>query len=280
MQTINIENSINSGQVFLWEKKGEFWYGINGQDVLCVSKNGTISSYQNQKIDFFRKKDNFDLILSSISKDKKVREAIKKFPGLRILRQDPFQCLISFIISANNNITKIKNNLENMTKSYGKKVKYKNQEFFLFPKPKILAELKINEIKDLGVGYRAEFIKKAAEMVVFKKINFEFLKKISYKEAKKIIIDIPGVGDKVADCVMLFSLDKLDATPIDRWMIRILQKYYVKKFLIETKSITPKQYNMLHEKIVNYFGEYAGYAQQFLFKMERENYQKKWAVNP
>ena len=79
---------------------------------------------------------------------------------------------------------------------------------------------------------------------------------------------------------MLFSLDKLDATPIDRWMIRILQKYYVKKFLIETKSITPKQYNMLHEKIVNYFGEYAGYAQQFLFKMERENYQKKWAVNP
>ena len=84
----------------------------------------------------------------------------------------------------------------------------------------------------------------------------------------------------MADCVMLFSLDKLDATPIDRWMIRILQKYYVKKFLIETKSITPKQYNRLHEKIVNYFGEYAGYAQQFLFKMERENYQKKWAVNP
>ena len=280
MHTINVENSINSGQVFLWEKKDQFWYGINGQDVLCVSKNGAISSYKNQKIDFFRKKDNFGLVLSSISNDKKVREAIKKFPGLRILRQDPFQCLISFIISANNNITKIKNNLENMTKSYGKKVKYKNQEFFLFPKPKILAELKINEIKDLGVGYRAEFIKKAAEMVVFKKIDFEFLKKTNYKEAKKIIIEIPGVGDKVADCVMLFSLDKLDATPIDRWMIRILQKYYVKKFLIETKSITPKQYNMLHEKIVNYFGEYAGYAQQFLFKMERENYQKKWAVNP
>ena len=280
MHTINVENSINSGQVFLWEKKDQFWYGINGQDVLCVSKNGAISSYQNQRIDFFRKKDNFDLILLSISKDKKVREAIKKFPGLRILRQDPFQCLISFIISANNNITKIKNNLENMTKSYGKKVKYKNQEFFLFPKPKILAELKINEIKDLGVGYRAEFIKKAAEMVVFKKIDFEFLKKTNYKEARKIIIEIPGVGDKVADCVMLFSLDKLDATPIDRWMVRILQKYYFKKFLIETKSITPKQYNVLHEKIVNYFGEYAGYAQQFLFKMERENYQKKWAVNP
>ena len=280
MHTINVENSINSGQVFLWEKKDQFWYGINGQDVLCVSKNGVISSYKNQKIDFFRKKDNFDLILLSISKDKKVREAIKKFPGLRILRQDPFQCLISFIISANNNITKIKNNLENMTKSYGKKVKYKNQEFFLFPKPKTLAELKINEIKDLGVGYRAEFIKKAAEMVVLKQINFEFLKKISYEEAKKNIIEIPGVGDKVADCVMLFSLDKLDATPIDRWMIRILQKYYFKKFVVETKSITPKQYNMLHEKIVNYFGEYAGYAQQFLFKMERENYQKKWAVNP
>ncbi|PJB96239.1 MAG: DNA repair protein, partial [Nitrosopumilales archaeon CG_4_9_14_0_8_um_filter_34_10] len=91
-----------------------------------------------------------------------------------------------------------------------------------------------------------------------------------------MILTVPGIGNKVADCILLFSLDKIEAFPLDTWMIRILQKYYLEKFEIETKSITEKQYNILHEKIVKHFGPCAGYAQQFLFKMERENYQKKW----
>jgi N-glycosylase/DNA lyase len=91
-----------------------------------------------------------------------------------------------------------------------------------------------------------------------------------------MILTVPGVGNKVADCILLFSLEKTEAFPLDTWMIKILKKYYLEKFEIETKSITEKQYNILHEKIVKYFGPYAGYAQQFLFKMERENYQKKW----
>lgn len=102
------------------------------------------------------------------------------------------------------------------------------------------------------------------------------LKSSDYFDAKKKIRIIPGIGNKVADCILLFSLDKLESFPLDRWMIRILEKYYSKKFQIDTKTITEKQYDILHEKIVDYFGLYAGYAQQFLFKMERENYQKKW----
>ena len=102
------------------------------------------------------------------------------------------------------------------------------------------------------------------------------MKSSGYLEAKRKIRIIPGIGNKVADCILLFSLDKLESFPLDRWMIRILEKYYSKKFQIDTKTITEKQYDILHEKIVDYFGPYAGYAQQFLFKMERENYQKKW----
>lgn len=93
---------------------------------------------------------------------------------------------------------------------------------------------------------------------------------------KEAIQSVPGIGNKVADCVLLFSLDKLDAFPLDRWMLRILKKYYLDEFELKTKSITEKQYKILHEKIVDYFGPFAGYAQQFLFKMERENYQKRW----
>ncbi len=273
---INVENSINSGQVFLWKKNGDYWDGINGQDILRVNNNGIIKSYQNLKIDFFRKNDDIDDIIKSISKDKTVRKAVKKYLGLRILKQDPFQCLISFIISSNSNIQKIKTSLENISKKFGTKIEFENQEFFLFPKPGKLGKASINEIRSCGVGYRAKFIKEAANMIFSKEIDFESLKKSKYFETKKSICSIPGVGNKVADCVMLFSLNKLEAFPLDRWMIRILEKYYLNEFHLETKTITEKQYDILHEKIVNHFGPYAGYAQQFLFKMERDNYQKKW----
>jgi len=275
-QIINVENSINSGQVFLWKKNKEFWYGVNGNDVLKVDKNGNINSFQNFKVDFFRQNDNLEKIIKSISKDKTVKIAVKKFSGLRITRQDPFQCLISFIVSSNSNIPKIKSNLENISKKFGKKIKFYNQEFFLFPNPKKLAKASINEIASCGVGYRAKFIKEAAKITDLKKIDFDYLKKCDYQNAKENICQIPGVGNKVADCVLLFSLDKLEAVPLDRWIIRILEKYYNKKFEIKTKTITEKQYSILHKKIVNHFGPFAGYSQQFLFKMEREIYQKKW----
>jgi len=273
---INVENSINSGQVFLWRKNGGYWYGINGQDILRIDNSGSIKSYQNTKTDFFRKKDNMEKIIKSISKDNTTRKAVKKYLGLRILKQDPFQCLISFIVSSNSNIQKIKTSLENISRKFGTKVEFENQEFFLFPKPEKLAKASIIEIRNCGVGYRAKFIKEAANIIFLKKIDFESLKKSNYLETKERICSIPGVGNKVADCIMLFSLNKLESFPLDRWMIRILEKYFFNEFQLETKTITKKQYDILHEKIVNHFGPYAGYAQQFLFKMERENYQKKW----
>ena len=274
--SINIDNSINSGQVFLWEKNGTDWYGINGQDILKINKNGVIKSILNSKTNFFRKNDNMQEIIKSISKDETVKKSVKQYEGLRIFKQDPFQCMISFIISSNSNIQKIKNSLEKISKKFGKKVKIQNKEFFLFPKPEKLANASIEEIKKCGVGYRAPFIKQASKMIVLKKINFKYLEKCDYEEAKKNICVIPGIGNKVADCILLFSLNKLEAFPLDTWMIKILEKYYSNQFNIETKTITEKQYQILHEKIVNYFGPYCGYAQQFLFKMERENYNKKW----
>ena len=274
--SIDVDNSINSGQVFLWEKQGSDWYGIDGQNVLKINKNGVIKSIRNLKTDFFRKNDNMQEIIKSISKDKTVKKAVKEYEGLRLFRQDPFQCLISFIISSNSNIQKIKNSLEKTTKKFGKKVTIQNKEFFLFPEPEKLAKATIDEIKSCGVGYRAPFIKEAAKMVILKKIDFKYLEKCDYHEAKKNICLVPGIGNKVADCIMLFSLNKLESFPLDTWMIKILEKYYSKEFKIETKTITQKQYELLHEKIVNYFGPYCGYAQQYLFKMEREKNDKKW----
>lgn len=273
---INVDNSINSGQVFLWRNYNSNWYGVNGQDILKVAKSGNVKSYRNIRTDFFRKRDNIEKIIRSISRDKIARNAVKQYLGLRILEQDPFQCLISFIVSSNSNIQKIKTSLENISRKFGARVEFENQEFFLFPEPKKLAKASTSEIKSCGVGYRARFIKEAAIRTDLKRIDFEYLKECDYQKAKDEICLIPGVGNKVADCILLFSLNKLESFPLDRWMIRILEKYYSDKFQLETKTITEKQYGILHEKIINYFGPYAGYSQQFLFKMERENYKKKW----
>jgi len=273
---IDIDNSINSGQVFLWQKSKNYWYGIDGQNILKINQKGKIKSMQNMKTSFLRENDDIEKIIKSVSKDKTIKKAVKKYEGLRIFNQDPFQCMISFIISSNSNIQKIKSSLEKISRKFGKKVVIEDQEFFLFPKPEKIAKASISEIKTCGVGYRAPFIKEAAKMVTEKKINFEYLKNSNYDETKRNLRLIPGIGNKVADCIMLFSLNKLDAFPLDTWMIKILEKYYSKEFQIETKTITEKQYEILHEKIVDYFGPYCGFAQQFLFKMERENYEKKW----
>ena len=271
---IDVDISINSGQVFLWKKIEKNWFGINGQDVLKIDESGNINQYKNVEMDFFRNRDDIKKIIKSISRDATTKQSIIKYPGLRIIDQDPFQCLISFIVSSNSNIQKIKKNLENITIKFGRKIKFENREFFLFPSPKQIACASINEIFDCGVGYRAKYVKNAAEMMYSKEIKLEELRKASYEEAKIQLKNIPGVGNKVADCILLFSLDKLEAFPLDTWTIRILQKY--QKFEFDTKTITDKQYEKIHKKITNHFGPYAGYSQQFLFKMEREKHQKKW----
>lgn len=275
---INLEHSINSGQVFLWQKIDTKWYGINGTDVLSVDENEPqmVRSYQNQDYDLFRQDDNYDKIIKSISEDKIIRQAVKKFSGLRLLRQDPFQCYISFIVSSNSSIQNIRLTLQRISRKFGKKIKFDGIEFYLFPEAKKLANATKVELLSCGLGYRTEFVKGASAKVMEGQINFEHLKKSDYNVAKKSLLSVFGIGNKVADCIMLFSLEKPDAFPLDRWIIRSLQQYYPDKFSFEGKTLTDKKYQLFHELTNQYFGPYAGYSQQFLFKFIRESNQKKW----
>lgn len=274
---INLEYSINSGQVFLWEKFQNTWYGINGTDVISVTDSSNeVRSFSKNPIDIFRKKDNSQKIIQSISRDKIVKSAVNHYKGLRLLRQDPFQCYISFISSSNSNIQKIRFVLKNLCRKFGSKIRFDQREFFLFPQPETLAKAKKADLIKCGLGYRTKAVKEAASAVISGNIDFDYLKKTNYHLAKESLLKIFGVGNKIADCIMLFSLDKLDSFPLDRWMMRVLQKYYSNKFSIKTKTITEKTYEDLHNQIVEHFGPYAGYSQQFLFKMERDLNEKKW----
>ena len=225
---------------------------------------------------FFRFDDDFQKIKKELERDNVIKKAINNFPGMRILRQDPFQCYISFIVSSNTNIPNIQTRLQKLSQRFGERKMIDGIEFFLFPKPEKLANASIADIAKCGLGYRTKYVKKASIAVDKGMINFSSLKKLDYHEARDSLCQVFGIGKKVADCILLFSLNKLEAVPLDRWVLRILQKYYSKEFQITTKTITEKTYDDLHDKIVDHFGKYAGYGQQFLFKNERDNFDKKW----
>ena len=271
---INLDDTINSGQVFLWKKFDSKWYGVNGEKMLILEDKLDINCRNIHN--FFRFDDDFQKIKKQLSKDKVVKGAINNFPGMRILRQDPFQCYISFIVSSNSNIPNIQTRLQKLCKKFGEKKIIQGKEFFLFPESKKLASSSVADIAKCGLGYRSKYVKEASIAVNEGIIDFPSLKKLNYRDARDTLCQVFGIGRKVADCVLLFSLDKLEAVPLDRWVLRILQKYYSKEFQITTKSITDKTYDDLHNKIVEHFGKYAGYAQQFLFKNEREIFEKKW----
>ena len=272
---VNLDQTINSGQVFLWKKIGSKWYGIDGHKILVLQEFQKFDKNMKYELNFFRLDDNFRKISRDLKKDKIVKSALKLYPGLRLTRQNPFQCYISFITSSNSNIPNIQSRLQNLCRMFEKKRIVHGKDFFLFPEPSDLANASISEIQICGLGYRSKAVLNASMLVVDGKIDFELLKKMNYYEAKNELKQVFGIGNKVADCILLFSLEKLEAFPLDRWMLRVLKKYY-EKFQISTKTITEKTYDDLHERIVEHFGYYPGYAQQFLFKMEREAHEKKW----
>lgn len=275
--TLDLNFTINSGQVFLWNKIGDRWFGINGDEFLVITETFQIDSASKSVHRFFRQDDNLNKILSNISRDSLVGTTVKQFPGLRLIRQDPFQCYISFICSSNSSIQNIKNMLTRLCQKFGNKVEFENQQFSTFPSAKRLANATTKDLLSCGLGFRAKYVKDAVKAVNLGKIEFESLRKTDYKSALETLKTVRGIGNKIADCILLFSLDKLESFPIDRWTQRILQKYYPNIFdVMHGKSLTEKKHDSLHEKIVEYFGPYAGYSQQFLFKMERDLNKKKW----
>ena len=289
--TVDVAQTIDSGQVFLWDevkKDGSTkWYGINGQDILRIDVDGTVSAYRNgrwpkYKKDFFRSGDDINAVYKTLPVDSTMASALRRYPGLRIMRQDPFQCLISFIVSANSNISRIRTNLADIAQRFGRCTDVKGvKRFYTFPEPVALAGASVQDVQKCGVGYRAKYVVEAAGMIASNAICLDDIARMhSYDDAMDAMLAIPGVGNKVADCAMLFSLERADAFPLDRWMMRVLHQYYgdvinaagSAKGQPETPAhLTDKRYRMAHRRITEYFGPHAGYAQQLLFKMARDD---------
>ena len=274
---INIRETINSGQIFLWENYGNEWFVLDGDDIIMGKQTPfEVLTFSKRVKNFFRQDDNYVKILKEITKDKIVKKTSRYYPGLRITRQDPFQCCISFIVSSNSNIPNIRMRLQKLCRKFGTKVRFQKRDFFLFPEPKRLARATMQELNQCKLGYRSKYVLDTSRAIASGEIDLDELKKIKYEQAKESLLKLPGIGDKVADCIMLFSLEKLGAFPLDTWMLKILQKYYSDKFCIDKKTISKKRYEDVHQNVLEHFGRYAGYSQQFLYKMERDLNEKRW----
>lgn len=274
---MNPHQTLSSGQVFLWHKYGDFWYGVDGDAILRVDDAGNIvSSVSDMPPDFFRDADDISAIIKSLSHDRFLRDIIDRYPDMRITRQDFFQCVISFVVSSNSNIPRIRRNLQSICDTFGDTTHMDNMEFSTFPNPDVLASADISDIVSCGTGYRSRYILQVSAMLRDGFYSAAELRRMPYREARQILTRLPGVGNKVADCIMLFSLDFLEAVPMDRWLVRVLHTRY--GIGDGTTPGTDRAYDKLHDLAVRLLGPYAGYAQQYLFKMIREDSGKtlKW----
>lgn len=260
------------GQCFRWKREADGSYiGVFGRNILTVKKQENVVLFKGITQDgilktcmnyFDLERDYSNIKKQLCEKDEMMRIASGYGEGIRILRQEPWEMLISFILSAANNIPRISKIIENIAKEYGDSILYNQKEYHFFPTPEQLAKASIEDLRRLNLGFRDKYVYEATKMVLNGEINLEHVAMLELKDAKNELMRIPGVGAKVADCILLFSMNKLEAFPIDTWVKKVMAELYTNQ---DTKVKVISQYAAQN------FGQYAGIAQQYLFYYRREN---------
>lgn len=264
-------HTLECGQFFRWDKVGDWYYIMCFDTLTKIRQKGNTLHYitrPDKSSEFisqiFRLDDDLNRIIDEINKDDLIASAIKRYRGLKIMRQEPFECLISYVCSANSSIPNIKNKLNKMAELFGEEIELDGYIQHTFPKPDELASASLEQLKKRKIGYHSKYIKDVASAINSDDINLCELSKMSYRDARDKLLKVfrgKGVGEKVADCVCLFSLEKLEAFPVDIWVERIMREYY-----FGGKKPSKKEISQFAR---DYFGNYAGYAQQYLYHFRR-----------
>lgn len=276
-KSFELKDIFDCGQCFRWNKESDESYtGVFKQNVINVKKqgqdvyfkgicSGDIKNVVTYYFDLERDYENIKKTLSKV--DINMKTSIEYGKGIRILNQDLWETIISFIISANNNIPRIKGIIEKLSKTYGNEIIWNNNKYYTFPSVNQLKDVTIEQYRKLGLGFRDIRLYETTQMILNKEIDLEYLKK--EKDTLKVreeLLKLSGVGPKVADCILLFSeLKRFDVFPIDVWVRRVMNDLYIKEEN-EEKVSKKKIENLAKEK----FGNLSGIAQQYLFYWRRE----------
>lgn len=273
--SFNLEHIFECGQCFRWNKEEDGSYtGVFKNNVLNIKEENGKIKFQgicNGKIeevieDYFDFNTDYTKIKETLSKvDEYLEESIKFGNGIRILNQDLWEILISFIISANNNIPRIKGIIERISKQYGKEIIFRGKSYYTFPTVEELSKASVEDLRKLGLGFRDKRVHETTKLIKQGKIDLKQIEKIEdTNKIREILETLPGVGPKVADCILLFGLKRFEVFPIDVWVRRVMNDLYIKNE-DETKVNKKEIENLAKTK----YAELAGIAQQYLFYWRR-----------
>lgn len=273
---LNLDHTLVPGQSFRWHRdRHGRWTAVIHRKVIRVSREHNCIKYEAYPgdseealvRDYFRLEVDLSRLYDEFTRvDPRMAQIIERFKGLRVLRQDPEETLLSYICSTANSIPRISRAIEALSRIYGQPVAtLDGHDYYSFPTAADLAEASVNDLTELcGLGFRGINLKSVARQLAERPTGWwDSLRQATYAEARKQLLSICGVGLKIADCVLLFSLDKDEAFPVDTHIRRIAVKYYLPQF--EQKTLTPKVYQQIAEYFQHKFGRYAGWAQQYLF---------------
>lgn len=279
IDSFKLEDIFECGQCFRWDRQEDGSYiGVIKNGVLKVSKQGKSVAFEgvlegdiNSIVyDYFDLETNYNDFKDRLSKiDDNMKRSIEFGNGIRILNQDLWEMVVSFIISANNNIPRIKGIINRISEKVGQKVTWNGKDYFLFPSPEELSKLSVADLRALGTGFRDKRIYNTTQIVINKEINLDSLIKIkSTEEIRNELLKLDGVGEKVADCILLFALHRFDTFPVDVWVRRVMNVLY-----IHNKDEAKVNKKQIREVAYSLFGEIEGIAQQYLFYWARENFE-------
>jgi len=264
----NLDLTLSCGQVFRWEKN-EHWTGVVNDAVIRAKQEGSEliieSALDKRSIqDYFRLDDDLEMIYSDIGKDELMNSLIRKYRGLRLIRQDPWECLASYICSSNNTIRNIKNSIRLMCECFGNRIE---NGYYSFPTPEALSQVELCDMASCRMGFRAPDVRSAAAMIADGEFDLYGIKDLSYEEGREELVKIKGVGNKVANCVLLFAFGKLESFPVDTHIEQIMERYYSENLKDVKKS---KKRDVIADFARMYFGKYCGYAQEYLYLEDLE----------
>jgi len=270
-QPFNLQATLESGQAHRWRWDDGWYWGVVYGNLIKIRQSGggievfSAPSEPEQLVgllnSYFRLDDDLNEIYRSICKDSRIKKMLEIYSGMRLLRQESWECLCAFICSSISNIPRIGRNMESLANALGKPVELLGETRNTFPTAQVIATAGVDFLRQLGLGFRAKYVAVAAQEVAEGNLNLDAVHAMSYQRAKDILMELPGVGAKIADCVLVFSMDKLEAFPIDRWVSRAMREWY---------QIGDKlSYEEVADWAKDYFDPYAGYAQQYLFHGRR-----------
>lgn len=275
--TFELKDIFECGQCFRWNKEQDGSYiGVVNNNVIKATKNENEITFKSVGEDnlkelvtyYFDLERDYDAIKEKLSKiDENMKKSIEYGKGIRILNQDLWETIISFIISANNNIPRIKGIIDRMSKAYGKEIIFEGKNYYTFPTVDELSKASVEDLRKLGLGFRDVRVYETTKIIKEKQVDLDYLsKEKDFNKVRDVLLTLPGVGPKVADCILLFSsLKRWEAFPIDVWVRRVMNELYIGNE-DETKVKKEQIEKIAYEK----FGSLAGIAQQYLFYWKRE----------